>query len=241
MCPPKRGADAAHSQGVARPTGGPLSCAAGPVNPWPCGGREGVDRWSIALGARGCGARRPPVALRSTWCGTLSAAPGIRHARCGQPHSRAAFRRVRRLSRLRSGSPPCGGVWRSQSSFDHGHLRASRRPSWWLLRTSSGSASNGFSVSRVREPGTAEGDSACLRPDGDPRMPGTRSSQPLRLASPARPPVRDVTCPAERVIFVPRGIRKRGVPVGRAGLDNVRGPFSIRGAHCLAGQSSGSA
>jgi hypothetical protein len=34
---------------------------------------------------------------------------------------------------------------------------------------------------------------------------------------------------------------RRGAPVGRAGFDNVRGQFSIRGAHCLAGQSSGSA
>jgi hypothetical protein len=39
-----------------------------------------------------------------------------------------AFRRVRRSSRLRSGSPPCGGVVRSSSSRWFGHLRASRRP-----------------------------------------------------------------------------------------------------------------
>jgi hypothetical protein len=60
--------------------------------------------------------------------------------------------------------------------------------------TSSGSASSGFSVVRVREPGTAEGDSACLRPDGDRRMPGTRPSCPGRQESPARPPLRDSSC-----------------------------------------------
>jgi hypothetical protein len=43
-----------------------------------------------------------------------------------------ACRRVRRSSRLRSGSPPCGGVNGPSFSNDIGHLRASRRPAWWL-------------------------------------------------------------------------------------------------------------
>jgi hypothetical protein len=43
-----------------------------------------------------------------------------------------ACRRARRSSRLRSGSPPCGGVRRPFSSVGFGHLRSSRRPSWWL-------------------------------------------------------------------------------------------------------------
>jgi hypothetical protein len=58
-------------------------------------------------------------ALRVTW---FSAPPACRH--------------VRRSSRLRSGSPPCGGVRRSSYSCDPGHLRAARRPSWWLWRAS---------------------------------------------------------------------------------------------------------
>jgi hypothetical protein len=89
-----------------------------------------------------------------------------------------AFRRARRLSRLRSGSPPCGGVWCSLCSVGFGHLRASRRPAWWLSRSSPGRASSGFSVVRVREPGTAEREPARLRPEGDRRMPGTRPSCP---------------------------------------------------------------
>jgi hypothetical protein len=54
-----------------------------------------------------------------------------------------ACRNVRRSSRLRSGSPPCGGVWRSWSSVVLGHRRSSRRPSWWLWRMSPGRHSRG--------------------------------------------------------------------------------------------------
>jgi hypothetical protein len=48
------------------------------------------------------------------------------------------------------------------------------------LRPPQEGASSGFSVSRVREPGTAERDSVCVRPDSDRRMPGTRPSWPWR-------------------------------------------------------------
>jgi hypothetical protein len=54
-----------------------------------------------------------------------------------------ACRHVRRSSRLRSGSPPCGGVRRSSSSCESGHLRASRRPAWWPWRSSPGGHSRG--------------------------------------------------------------------------------------------------
>jgi hypothetical protein len=60
-----------------------------------------------------------------------------------------ACRHVRRLSRLRSGSPPCGGVWRPCSSVDLGHLRASRRPSWWLWRAFPRRASRGLPPLRM--------------------------------------------------------------------------------------------
>jgi hypothetical protein len=104
-----------------------------------------------------------------------------------------ACRRVRRWSRLRSGSPPCGGVRRSFNSVDLGHLRASRRPTWWLWRASSERASSWFTDTRVREPGTAEGDATCLGPDGDRRMPGTRPSCPRRLTEPVRTPAPDAS------------------------------------------------
>ena len=59
-----------------------------------------------------------------------------------------------------------------------------------------------FSGSRVREPGTAERESAGRRPEGYRRMPGTRPSCSRRQTSPARPPVRDFSCSAGPVILV---------------------------------------
>jgi hypothetical protein len=53
------------------------------------------------------------------------------------------FRRVRRWSRLRSGSPPYVGVWRPTSSLALGHLWASRRPTSLPLRASPSRASRG--------------------------------------------------------------------------------------------------
>jgi hypothetical protein len=76
-----------------------------------------------------------------------------------------------------------------------------------------------FSVSRVREPGTAERESLRLRPQGDRRMPGTRPSCPWRQTSPARPPVRDVSCSVEVVILVPRGCARRAATLGFAATD----------------------
>jgi hypothetical protein len=109
-----------------------------------------------------------------------------------------ACRRIRRSSRLRSGSPPCGGVRRSLSSRGVGHLRASRRPSSPPMHASSLRPSS-FSAARVREPGTAERASVCLRPDGDRRMPGTRSSFSWRQALPLRPPLRPSSFSVSRV------------------------------------------
>jgi hypothetical protein len=96
---------------------------------------------------------------------TPSAAPGIRHARFGEPRSQErpwacfsdtpACRRVRRSSRLPSGSPPCGGVGRSTNSVGHGHRRASRRPARWLWRACPGGHSPGVPPLRMcpGEPG----------------------------------------------------------------------------------------
>jgi hypothetical protein len=64
-----------------------------------------------------------------------------------------------------------------------------------------------FSISRVREPGTAERESTNLHPESDRRMPGTRSSCPWRQTS----PVREVTCPV-------------GHEKGRTGGRRVSGP-----------------
>jgi hypothetical protein len=72
------------------------------------------------------GASQPPVALRSPAC-----------------------RRVRRLSRLGSGSPPYGGQGGLSSSNGIGHLRASRRPARWLWRASPGGASRGLPPLRM--------------------------------------------------------------------------------------------
>jgi hypothetical protein len=74
--------------------------------------------------------------------------------------------------------------------------------------------SSGYSESRVREPGTAGRETACLRPQSDRRMPGTRSSCPRRQPS----PLRDVSCSAGYVIFAPRGAMKWRIgDVGRPG------------------------
>jgi hypothetical protein len=56
----------------------------------------------------------------------------------------------------------------------------------------------------VREPGTAERASVCLRPDGDRRMPGTRSSFSWRQALPLRPPLRASSFSETRVHGCPR-------------------------------------
>jgi hypothetical protein len=62
-----------------------------------------------------------------------------------------------------------------------------------------------FSVSRVREPGTAARASVRLRPDGDRRMPGIRSSCSWRRTSPSSPPGREFTCSVWHAI---PGLRK---------------------------------
>jgi hypothetical protein len=75
-----------------------------------------------------------------------------------------------------------------------GACRASappRRPAvaWGVCQ---GGVSSGFSVPRVREPGTAEREPAGLRPEGGRRCPGTRPSCPWLQTSPLRPPVGEV-------------------------------------------------
>jgi hypothetical protein len=68
--------------------------------------------------------------------------------------------------------------------------------------------SSEFAVSHVREPGTAERESAGRRPEGDRRMPGTRPWCSRRQRSPARPPVRDLSCSEVHVILGPRCARE---------------------------------
>jgi hypothetical protein len=93
-------------------------------------------------------------------------------------------------------------------------------------------ASSGFSVSRVREPGTAEEDPAGLRPEGDRRMPGTRPPCPLRQSS----PVRDVSCSVGHVILVPRGAMKSRIGdvwcPGPTGAVPVVSPVAFRSPAC---------
>jgi hypothetical protein len=85
-----------------------------------------------------------------------------------------ACRLVRRSWRLRSGSPPCGGQGRPPHSSGGGHLRASRRPAWWLWRTSPGGHSRGSPTRHC----------ACRSSKAGGTMPCT-----------ARPPVREFPCP----------------------------------------------
>jgi hypothetical protein len=106
----------------------------------------------------------------------------------------------------------------------------------WRVALLRGGASKGFSVSRVREPGTAERDSVCLRPDGDRRMPGTRPSCPWRQTSPARPPLRDFTYSANSTILGPRsareGAHRRRVAFGARGCGARRPPVAFRTPVC---------
>jgi hypothetical protein len=106
----------------------------------------------------------------------------------------------------------------------------------WRVALLRGGASKGFSVSRVREPGTAERDSVCLRPDGDRRMPGTRPSCPWRQTSPARPPLRDFTYSANSTILGPRsareGAHRRRVAFGARGCGARRPPVAFRAGAC---------
>jgi hypothetical protein len=60
------------------------------VIPVLCGAREGAYRWRDASGARGCGARRPPVASRPDVSRDLFSGAWLRHARFGGPRSAAA-------------------------------------------------------------------------------------------------------------------------------------------------------
>jgi hypothetical protein len=131
------------------------------------GHRYGHRNPETVPGHRG---RARTEALRVTW---FSDAP--------------ACRRVRRSSRLRSGSPPCGGVWRSSSSVGLGHLRASRRPAWWLWRAFPWRHSRGSPTRHCAHRNSNAGGT----------MPCT-----------ARPPVREFSCSAGPVILVLRGVRE---------------------------------
>jgi hypothetical protein len=131
---------------------------------------------------------------------------------CGAP----ACRRVRRSSRLRSGSPPCGGANRSLFSGDISHLRASRRPSWWLWRASPGGHSRGNPTRHCAHPDSNAGGT----------MPCT-----------ARPPWRDVPCSAGHVILGPRDARdrasrRRGASRNPRDAEPVISPVAIRSPAC---------
>jgi hypothetical protein len=114
---------------------------------------------------------------------------------------------VARFSKARSPRVPpsrmCAG--RLEASAAHSQGRHARR------------YANRFSASRVREPGTAERESTCLRPKSDRRMPGTR---PLFRRRPASP-WREFTCSAGPVILV--------VCRAREGEQRGRGASGARG------------
>jgi hypothetical protein len=89
--PGERPADARHPSPCPRRQASPVrevTCSAEPVNLGPREAREEVHRRRGAFGAHGAvpGDRRWPSG--STWCGTPSAAPGIRHAPSGEPLQR---------------------------------------------------------------------------------------------------------------------------------------------------------
>jgi hypothetical protein len=94
----------------------------------------------------------------------------------------------------------------------------------------------GFCLSRVREPGTAERESAGLRPEGGGRMPGTRPLCSQRQTSPTRPPLRDVSCSAGHAVLVPSehgagrsGRRRVSRPTG---AEPVKSPVALRSPAC---------
>jgi hypothetical protein len=107
----------------------------------------------------------PPRAFRRT----SSAATGIRHARCG------ALKRSHRGRGTESELP----------KRIHDPLRVPG-PAWLPESDSPVGASGWFFVPRVREPGTAEGESTGLGPESGRRVSGTRRSWPRRQASPWR-------------------------------------------------------
>jgi hypothetical protein len=105
-----------------------------------------------------------------------------------------------------------------------------------------GSASSGFSVSRVWEPGTAGRESAGLRPEGGRRMPGTHPSGPWRLTEPLRSPVREFSCSAGPENPVRREARERSRrQEGRLGAHGTRSQSFRRlrvGRRCVASSSA---
>jgi hypothetical protein len=143
-----------------------------------------------------------------------------------------ACRRVRRLSRLRSGSPPCGGVERSSSSDGSGHRRSSRRPARWLWRPSPSRPSRGLPPLRMcpREIEAPEAHSqGVARPTVAPFLvhSGARDSRALRStrmgaagawcvrgpwlrcqATAGCPSVADVPLPFQRRLAPPRALRR---------------------------------
>jgi hypothetical protein len=153
MCLGEAGASAAHSQGPHARRGASLRAERA---------RDSWALWSAKRGATVMGCDRGP---RERCQATAGRFPARRVARPFQRRLASATRvwenlvrqqrpwacffdtpacrRVRRSSRLRSGSPPCGGLWGCSSSFGFGHLRASRRPARWLWRASPGGHSRG--------------------------------------------------------------------------------------------------
>jgi hypothetical protein len=144
----------------------------------------------------------------------------------------SACRRVRRWSRLRSGSPPCGGVGRSSCSGGPGHLRASRRPAWWPFSTSPRRAPRGCPPRECAQ--------ACSKPHRHILKDGTPAGRPIRSpfrACGSRAPLRENRpalarratggCPAP-VPCVPdvrrrRCVRRCATPRGSVAVSGDRG------------------
>jgi hypothetical protein len=184
--------------------------------------------------------RSPPGPTR---CKAFSAAPGIRHARCGEPRLAAApLGPFLRLTGLPSHSaliaPPLRLAalrWRVGALvlvrlWPPPGVSTAFLPA---VAHFSGGASKVFSVSRVREPGTAERELAYLRSDGDRRMPGTRPLCPRRQAS----LVGDFSSSVGHVILGPREAREgahrlRGAFRGPRDAEPVISPVAFRSPAC---------
>jgi DNA-binding beta-propeller fold protein YncE len=87
-----------------------------------------------------------------------------------------ACRRVRRWSRLRSGSPPCGGVWRSSCSGDLGHLGLRLAPARRVLCVRACGSRAPLKENRPASARRATG--GCPAPV--PRVPGVRRRRHAR-------------------------------------------------------------
>jgi hypothetical protein len=101
------------------------------------GAREGTQLGGGASGARGCGARRPLVALRPDASRDVFSGAGHRHARCGEPAAAAAtaaasgFSQTRVAPRFEWGISPLASsveMTRAEQRPNHATTGASWRP-----------------------------------------------------------------------------------------------------------------